>query len=405
MFVIAPPLRSEAARPEDLLKVRALLLLFLLPMAACHGVWIHPSFKNEVKELETEHYRIVTDATAGSLSAIASACEDMHRELEALLPRGASSAALASSASSATHAASDSASSARPVPAQPPENVPPEDKRVVFVFGDPASFEKFLGAHLFAQERAIGFYCDLGRECALMWNDPPGPEDFRVLRHELVHQHLAARLEGQLPGWFEEGLAERLALAPLAAAPQGSATQATDAGAIGLKPWLGGWRSYVSHRESVDALFAALSLRHQQVSWDPDDRNGPTQAIDPPLWGDGEGGYVLHLAFVNFLEAIGEGLPGAIGSALAIARDGGDGALDLSHRFATVGVLEACFHAYVGSRGRRALVAEAGITDPLLKDAAFEALGHDLDRELNDASINCPYLPPPLGSVSESPIP
>src|SRR5438445_6938 len=59
-------------------------------------------------------------------------------------------------------------------------------------------------------------------------------------------------------------------------------------------------------------------------------------AVPPPSWAAGEGGYVLHLLFVRFLESIGESREGAIGACLAHAAAGETAELDLSRRYRTV---------------------------------------------------------------------
>ncbi|HVY60841.1 MAG TPA: hypothetical protein VHF22_04275, partial [Planctomycetota bacterium] len=58
-------------------------------------------------------------------------------------------------------------------------------------------------------------------------------------------------------------------------------------------------------------------------------------------------------------DSIGEGRGGALGACLARAAAGESAELDLSRRFATLGDLEAAFHAYLTRQGSAALTPTA----------------------------------------------
>lgn len=364
------------------------LLAIALPgaSAGCHGLFVRPGLVGEAC-VESERFALRTDVAADARATLLAEADAMARELDVLFPA--------------------------------PRGGGAGERRRIIAFAREDDFRKFLRAHLFSQDRAIGFYCDQGSECALVWRDPPGPEDVRVLRHELVHQHLAERLPGRVPAWLEEGLAERIALgvepdgpfgstlADAAAGggapgqargrgardgagggagsdgPEGAPERAIASGAGpihgarllvsrggpgGAAALAGGssWSLYRMRRFRADAIFAALEVHAGRASW-PDARGESAAAIPAPAWSSGERGYVLHLLFVRFLESIGEGRRGALGRMLARCAAGEDADLDLSHRYRSVGAVEAAFHAYVLDQGLAALMDEgggAGAIDP-----------------------------------------
>ena len=319
----------------------SLFLSMLLAGTGCHGLFIRPSLVGETR-VETPTLSLRTDLSSEARKLLIAAAEQMRGELEAAFPA--------------------------------PRDAPPEPPREIIAFSVPRDFRQFLHAHLFSQERAIGFFCEMGHECALAWRDPPGPEDVRVLRHELVHQHLALRLRGRLPAWLEEGVAERLALGlehERPGAPPISSAMRTVAASIGSDR---GWGDYRARRFAADAIFAALEVHQGRRSW-PEAAEEPCAAVPPPSWAAGEGGYVLHLLFIRFLESIGEGRPGALGACLARAAAGEDAPLDLSRRFRKGRDLEAAFHAYVLREGRSALRAEADASDDGSREEALRRLG------------------------------
>ncbi len=293
-------------------------------LAGCHGLFLRPSLGGET-QLETPSYRVRTDLKAEARAVLGAVAEEMRAELEA----------------------------AYPAPAGTPR---PEPRREIVAFAAADDFRKFLKGHLFAQERAIGFYCDLGGECALVWRDPPGPEDVRVLRHELVHQHLAARLAGRQPAWLEEGLAEQYALGPDRVSAERS-----------------GWVEFRGRRLDADRIRAALEIQNGLRSW-PEAADAPADRVPPPSWAAGEGGYVLHLLFVRWLESTGEGRTGALGACLARAAAGEEAALDLSARFRSILALEQAYHGFVLREGLAALVAAAGGPDDEAREHALRAL-------------------------------
>jgi hypothetical protein len=301
--------------------------LFLLALAllglltGCHNLFLRPDFIAETR-LETPKFALRTDLSSDARTLLLGAADEMCGELETVYP------------------AADAAE--------------PADRREIVAFADPADFKRFLRSHLFSQERAIGFYCDAGRECALSWRDPPGPEDVRVLRHELVHQHLALRLHGRIPAWLEEGIAEQHALS-----------------AKGEQP---GWGDYRARRLRADASFAALDVHAGRRSWPEEILAEPPTQLPPPLWAAGEGGYVHHLLFVRFLEAIGEGRKGALGKLVDTAAGGKDAELDLSARFASIGEVEAAFHAYVLHEGHLALRMDRDEGDAMARAHALRRL-------------------------------
>ena len=284
--------------------------------AGCHALFIRPRLVGETR-VESPSFVLRTDLGAESQRILIAAAEEMRGELEAAFP--------------ARPAAAGGAGSGAAGVAEP--------RREIVAFASSGGFRSYLGAHFFAKARAVGFYCDLGGECALSWREPPGPEDIRVLRHELVHQHLAVRMPGRIPAWVEEGLAEDLSLARTPIEP--------------------GWALYRERRFAADAIFAALCLHGGRESW-PDAAERPASDVPAPAWADGEQGYVLHLLFVRFLESIGEGrMPGgALARMLDAAARGADAPLDLGARFATVGALEAAFDGFVVAEGLRALLAD-----------------------------------------------
>jgi hypothetical protein len=280
----------------------------LLAGAGCHALFMRPHLEGEV-HARSPSFELVTDIPAVEQELLLRVAEDMRAELERAFPLA--------------------------------PGAPPEGRREIVAFRSPEGFRRFLDAHLLGEERAIGFYCDLGRECAIAWRNPPGPEDVRVLRHELAHQHLAARFPGRIPGWLEEGLVEVLAL---------------DGPEPGEE-----WDLYRSHRFAADAVFAATMVHGPHGSWPASLAGAGTRAVPPPRWAAGEGGYFMHFLFVRFLESIGEGRRdgGALGRALAAAARGEEAALDLERRFATIGALEDAFDAYVVAEGTKALIAES----------------------------------------------
>jgi len=354
----------------------AALLAAATTLSGCHGVFLRPGLVGETR-VESARFVLRTDVTQVARAALLEAAEAMLTELEVLLP---------------------------------PEEGGEGERREIIAFARADDFHRYLRAHLFAQERAIGFYCDMGRECALVWRDPPGPEDVRVLRHELVHQHLSERLRGRIPAWLEEGLSERIALglevdgpfggtliasadagtpaAPSAGGARASADpdgrarlDARDGGRLLVPPpsalpsTQGGssWGAYRARRFRADAIFAALDLHKGGRSW-PEGPGLATDAVPPPAWAAGESGYVLHLLFVRFLEAQGEGRGGALGRLVARAAEGVDAELDLSHRFRTLDELERAFHAFVLGQGVDALIAEADEEEERDPGAALKRL-------------------------------
>ncbi|GIW73238.1 MAG: hypothetical protein KatS3mg102_2780 [Planctomycetota bacterium] len=330
----------------------ALLWLGVALLAAgCHGVFVRPRFSGPARTIEQAGLRIHTDVSQAAAAELVAAARAMLAELDATL-------APAEAEGSAGCAAGPAALRA---PA------PPEAPRLLIVFRDRRDFKRYLGAHLFANEQAIGFYCELGGECALAWGDPPSPEDIRVLRHELAHQHFSRRLAARLPGWLEEGLAERLALGPLPGGPLAAAPRERAAEEAG------GWRAYLRQRLAADAVSAALAVHAGRVGW-PGREHAAPDDVPPPVWGEDEGGYVLHVLFVRFLEAWGEGLEGALGQLLRQAARGERPRLDLSTRFRTLGDLEHAFAEFVLHQGLRVLLEDAESTDPLVRAVALEAL-------------------------------
>jgi hypothetical protein len=275
--------------------------------SGCHALFIRPSFASE-SCVQSAGYTLRTDLVAEARGLLLRAAEEMRAQLDAAFP------------------------AAPGAPAAAP--------RELIVFASPEGFRSYLDAHFFNRGHAIGFYCELGGECALAWRDPPGPEDVRVLRHELAHQHLAARLPGRLPDWVEEGLVEALALDGAPAAP--------------------GWEDYRARRAAADAVFAALEVHAGARSW-PGAEAAPATAVPPPAWAAGEDGYAMHLLFVRFLDEIGEGRgpAGALRRAIAAAARGDEAALDLSARFGSLGALESAFHGFVVEAGMRALFRDA----------------------------------------------
>jgi hypothetical protein len=307
------------------LLARALLTLTaLLGSSGCHGLFIRPALVGETR-VETASVSLRTDLSQEARGRLIAAAERMRRELDAAFA--------------------------------PPPGAPPEPPRELVAFADPDDFRRFLHAHLFSQDRAIGFYCETGHECALCWRDPDGDEDVRVLRHELAHQHLAQRLRGRVPAWLEEGICERLALGGERDGPERMLPLAS--GPAGLPGAGDAWAQFREHRFGADAIFAYKEIEPPprgagRRSW-PDAGDEPCAAVPPPSWAAGEGGYVLHLLFVRFLESIGEGRSGALGACLARAAAGEVAELDLSARFRTVRELEAAFHAYVKREGTAVL--------------------------------------------------
>ncbi|MFC1706555.1 hypothetical protein ACFL59_06990 [Planctomycetota bacterium] len=324
------------------------LLLTVLVTCGCHQLLIRPTFKGHERVLESDRLQIRTDLSPETLVAMLRAAEETLDQLHRFIPAPPAAATA---------------------------------KRPIIAFANTDSLQAYLAAHLFTEKRAIGFYCDLGGECALVWNDPPRPEDIRVLRHELAHQHLDLCLAGSVPGWLEEGLAEQLALGGL---DRGLGPPAAEAAAPSpptkrgrpVRPSLyaaTGWPVYRRQRASLDSVFAALALHPARRSW-PDRESRPADVIPPPSWADGSEGYVLHLLFVLYLEDCGEGLEGALGRLLQAARDGNAAELDLSRRFATLKDLDEGFHDYVYRRGLRAMALHGASLDPRLRSAAHATL-------------------------------
>ncbi len=282
--------------------------------AGCHAVVLNNRLPSG-PETETPSFVIRSDVTGAPRALLGAAAEEMRAELERLLPAGAGAGN--------------------------------EDKRRIVVFARRADFERYLSAHLFGPPTAIGFYCDLGEECALAWRDPPGPEDLRVLRHELVHQHLASRLETPLPAWLEEGLAERLALAVPPSLEAGVGDDAT-------------WADYRARRLAADTIFAALEIHAGRRSFEGREAE-PASAVPAPSWASGsESGYVYHLLFVRFLL---EAEDGRYAASLARWLDQGvrgePVALDLRDHFATVADVEQAFHSFVVNDALNLLSGEA----------------------------------------------
>ncbi len=294
-------------------RIRATLLGALLAAAGgagagCH-VLIRPDLRHEGR-LESPSYTLRSDLSVGAQAAILDEAERMRAALDAALPLE-------------EEAAPGGKEACAP-------------RREIVAFASPSAFRRYLAAHRAPQRGAIGFYCETGGECALVLRDPPAPEDLRVLRHELVHQHLAARLRARPPGWIEEGLAEALAIALALDGGEGAVAEAGALAALAL--------GLAAGREAAPAARAA------PASWSsPEARRAPATAIPPPDWGGGEDGYALHLLFVRFLESIGEGRSagGALGRALAAAARGEEPAIDLGRRFASVADVEAAFHDYI----------------------------------------------------------
>lgn len=292
--------------------------------AGCHAVFIRPRLAVESR-IESPSFLIRTDVTGDPLARLLVTAEAMRVELEAALPLSGGRAAEAAAAA----------------------------RREIVAFASDASFRRYLAAHFFAAEKAIGFFCAVGGECAVAWHDPPTPEDRRVLRHELVHQHLASILRSRLPEWLEEGLAEDLSLAV------GGPPPAANGGGAGADGEGGDeWVAYVAQRFAADAIFASLELYAGRRSW-PDGAGRAASDVPRPIWAAGDGGYSMHLLFVRFLESIGEGrCGGALARTIAAAARGEKARLDLGARFSTVAELEAAFHAYVIREGLRALAQE-----------------------------------------------
>jgi hypothetical protein len=292
---------------------RLALALFAAAAAGCHALFIRPRLEGEAR-VESRDYALRTDLPRASRDRLLDAAQGMRAELDRAFP--------------------------------PPAGAPPEPRREIVAFARGGEFQRFLDAHIFGEERAIGFYCDLGGECALAWRDrdPPSEDDVRVLRHELVHQHLAARLRARLADWLEEGLAEALSL-----------------DADGPEP-APGWARYRTRRAAADAVFAALAVHGGARSW-PGAEGRPATAVPPPAWASGEEGYCMHLLFIRFLDSIGEGRDpeGALGRMLTLAArtGGGEVPLDLGRSFSTLGGLEHAFHAFIVEEAVRALVADA----------------------------------------------
>jgi hypothetical protein len=318
----------------------------ILLVSGCHGLFLRPQLGDGARVVETPRLSIRTDVSEESAALLAAAGEAMLAELEGVLAT--------------------------------PDGTADGPRREVVVFRQQDGFKRFLRSHLFANDRAIGFFCEMGGECALAWHDPPGPEDLRVLRHELAHQHLAQHLRSRIPTWLEEGLVERLALGPLAGGPVdpgaqrggGEPAPATD-GAV--------WRAYLRQRHAADSVTAALAVHGSDGSW-PDADEVPVTDVPEPRWADEERGYVLHLLFVRFLEAHGEGLDGAIGQMLLRAARGEAPRLDLSHRFGSLGEMERRFEDFVLHEGLQALLEEqaltddAAVADPAIRRVALETL-------------------------------
>lgn len=303
MLIVSRP--EGALRSARLSLTAALLFFALAASSGCHALFIRPRLVGETR-VESVAYTLRTDLASDARRALLRVADEMRDELEIAFPAA--------------------------------PGAPPEDRRQIVAFASADDFRRFLEAHLFGEDRAIGFYCELGGEVALGWRDPPGPEDVRVLRHELVHQHLAARLCGRIPDWLEEGLAEAISLDG--------------------REFAAGWDRYRARRAAADVVFAALEVHAGARSW-PAAEEAPAAAIPPPAWAAGEDGYSMHLLFIRFLESIGEGRErrGALGRTLAAAAAGADAPLDLARRFATLGALERAFHAYILDEGVRALVA------------------------------------------------
>jgi hypothetical protein len=288
---------------------RALPVLAGIIGTGCHALLVRPELCGEVRA-ESASFVLRSDLSAAAREAILREAEDMR----------------------AVRDGAFSCLGSRGGPA----------RYEIVAFASPEAFRRFLAAHVSekAQAGAIGFYCDAGGECALVSRDPPAPDDLRVLRHEIVHQHLAARLRGRIAPWLEEGLAEALAV------ERGAAREGSGGGAAGP---LGGATGCLAGLVA-DEILAALAVESGRPSWSsPATRTAPATAVPPPDWAAGEEGYVMHLLFVRFLDSIGEGRapPGALAAALSAAARGDEARLDLSCRFASVGALERAFHDFI----------------------------------------------------------
>ncbi len=337
----------------------ALLLSWIVLLPGCHSLWIRPAFSGAERVVESEQFHVRSDLSEEALSQLIAVAEGMVAELNGLLPGKVN------------------------------ETAP---HRIVVAFSNPERFRKYLRAHLFAHDRAIGFYCDLGQECALTWHEPTTYEDYRVLRHELAHQHFAMRLKTSLPAWIEEGIVEQLALGSTTRPTSTTRTKALESP---VKPNVGAtetapeavtpphrvadesvstWANYRRSRLASDAICAALVIHARPESW-PNMGKQTAAAIPPPAWADGENGYVLHLLFMRFLESIHEGFTGAVGVLLDQAERGQEPELNLSKQFDSLNELERAFHSFVLAEGLRELKSNGPINDPLLHKTAHSRLG------------------------------
>lgn len=291
-------------------------------LCGCHNMWVRPLLLDGGRELASEHFLIRTDVSPTAGDVLIEACEEALVDFDRLL--------------------GPPSSARKDAPA-----------REVVVFASLERFRRFLRGHWFTSEQAVGFYCELGRECALRWNDPPSPEDLRILRHELAHQELARRFGARLPTWLEEGVAEYMALASANTDPQ--------------------WRAYVRHRAGADAVAAAMMLNNGQRSWSPQE-DSDVRALPQPLWAKNAGGYILHVAFARFIASHDTTPLGNLFGQLAQAEDGELAELDLSLDYGSLAELESAFGAYSVDVGLHVLLNDASAHHLGLRNVAIQSL-------------------------------
>src|SRR5688572_6567584 len=109
--------------------MRVVLTLLLIGVCGCHKVFLQPDFIAETR-VETKAFALRTDLSSDARNVLLAAAEEMRGELDTVYPS--------------------------PEGEQADDGAP---RREIVAFSDTGDFKKFLRAHLFSQERAIGFYC------------------------------------------------------------------------------------------------------------------------------------------------------------------------------------------------------------------------------------------------------